>query len=62
MYIKFSIELNTFQIDDKDVTTNNICEKMRKFLKWMDDASVHHRPGKMLIFSILGQLAKLYPD
>ena len=25
--IKFSIKLNTFQIDDKDLTTNNICKK-----------------------------------
>ena len=27
--IKFSIELNTFQIDDEDITTNDICEKKK---------------------------------
>ena len=60
--IKFSIELNTFQIDDKDLNTNTICEK-RKFIFKMDDTSVshppvyvgflddstvHHLPGKMI--------------
>ena len=61
--IKFSIELDMFQIDDKDITTNNIFEKSATFFK-MDDALVHyppiyasfldvslvsHLPGKVLI-------------
>ena len=37
--IKFSIELNTFQIDDKDLDTNNICEKSEQIFK-MEDALV----------------------
>ena len=40
--IKFSIELNIFQIDDKDLTTDIICEKWTNFK--MDDASVSHLP------------------
>ena len=40
---KISILLNTFQIDDKDLTTNNICEKSAQIFK-MDDASVCHPP------------------
>ena len=60
--IKFSIELNIFQIDDKDITTNNICEKCAQILKmndasvrhlplyvsFLDDSIVHHLPGKVL--------------
>ena len=39
--IKFFIELHTFSIDDKDLTTNNVSEKSAQtFL--MDDASVSH--------------------
>ena len=41
--IKISIELNTFQMDDKDLNTNNICEKGEQIFK-MGDASVHHQP------------------
>ena len=41
--IKFSIELYIFQIYDKDITTNNICEKSAQIFK-MNDASVHHPP------------------
>ena len=41
--IRFSIELNTFQIDDDDLTTGNICEKSAHISK-MDDASVSHPP------------------
>ena len=41
--IKFFIELNTFQIDDKDLTTSNICEKSAQIFK-MGDASVSHPP------------------
>ena len=41
--IKFYIELNAFQIDDKDLPNNNICEKCVQILK-MDDASVCHPP------------------
>ena len=41
--IKFSIELNAFQIYFKDLNTNNICEKTEKIFK-MDDASVSHPP------------------
>ena len=39
--IKFSIKLNTFQIGDKDLTTNNICKKSEQYFK-IDDTSVHH--------------------
>ena len=40
-----SIELNTFQIDDKDlpVATNNICEKNVQIIK-IDDTSASHQP------------------
>ena len=31
---KSSTELNTLQLDDKDLTTNNICEA-HKFFKWL---------------------------
>ena len=43
--IKFSIELNTFQTDDKYryYYTNNICEKSVQIFK-MDDSSVSHQP------------------
>ena len=47
--IKFSIWLDTFQIDDKDLTTNNICEKSAQTVK-MDDASVHHPPVYVSFF------------
>ena len=40
--IKFSIELNTFQTDNKDPNTN-ICEKIEQIFK-MDNASMHHPP------------------
>ena len=35
------MELNTFQIDDKNLTTNNVCEKSTRIFK-MDDALVSH--------------------
>ena len=41
--IKFSIELNTLQIDDKELNTNNIREKSEQIFK-MDDASMRHQP------------------
>ena len=44
--IKFSIELNTFQKDDKDLPTN-ACEKSEHIFK-RDDASVSPPPGKVL--------------
>ena len=61
--IKFSIELNIFQIDDKDITTNNICERSAQIFKmdatpachppvyvsFLDDSQVRHPPGKVLI-------------
>ena len=45
--IKFSIELNTFQMDDNDQPTNNICEKSAQLYK-IDDISVGYTPGKVL--------------
>ena len=47
--IKFSMEFNTFQIDDRDLTTNNICEKSAQILK-MDDSSVSHQPVSASFF------------
>ena len=44
---KSSIELNTFQIDDKNLDTNNVCEKSAQVFK-MDDTPVHHQPGNVL--------------
>ena len=60
--VKFSIKLNTFQIED--LTTNNICEKSEQRFKIdnalvrdassallhksLDDSPVHHPPGKVL--------------
>ena len=41
--IKFSIEVNIFHINDKDLTTNNICEKSEQLFR-KDDASVCHSP------------------
>ena len=41
--VKFSIELNTLQIDKKGLNTNNICEKSEQILK-MDGSSVNHPP------------------
>ena len=43
--IKFSTELNTFQMDDKDILIMSV--KCAKFLK-IDDESLHHLPGKVL--------------
>ena len=59
--ITFSIELNVFQIDDKDITTNNMCEKNAQiismndasvchppvYLSFLDDSRVCHAPGKV---------------
>ena len=45
--IKFSIELNTFQWDDEDLPTNNICEKSAQIFK-INDASVCHPPDQVL--------------
>ena len=39
--LNFCIELNTFQIDDKDLNTNNICEKSEQIFK-MDDKSTRY--------------------
>ena len=47
--IKFSIKLDTFQIDDKDLTTNNIYEKNKQIFK-VDDASVRHPPVYIRFF------------
>ena len=47
--IKFSTELNLFQIDDKDITINNVCEKCVQIFK-MDDASVRHQPIYVSLF------------
>ena len=41
--VKFSIELYTFQIDDKDLNTNNNSEKSELIFE-IDDASVSHPP------------------
>ena len=60
--IKFPIELNTFQAADKDLNTNNICEKSEPIFKmddvlvshppvyisFLDDSLVRHLPGKVL--------------
>ena len=54
--IKFSIELNTFWIDDKDLTNNSICEKSVQismshqcsYASFLDDSVVRHLPGKVL--------------
>ena len=56
--IKFSIELNIFQIDDKDITTSNICEKCAQMFK-MDDASVCHPP---VYLSFLDDSPVRYPS
>ena len=58
---KFFIELNAFQIDDKDLTTDNICEKCMQIFKmydslvghqsvyvsFLDDSPVSHLPGSV---------------
>ena len=31
--MKFSVDFDIFQIGDKDITTDKICENVRKFLK-----------------------------
>ena len=41
--IKFSEDLNTFGIDDKDLNTNNIRAKSEQIFK-MDDSLVSHPP------------------
>ena len=60
--VKFSIELNTLEFDDKDPTTNSICEKSEPifkfddalvrhqpvYVRFLDDSPVHHPPGKVL--------------
>ena len=66
--IKFSIELNTFPIDDRDLTSNNICEKNALILKmddasivytsFLDDSPVYHPPDKVL--NILLSFIKTY--
>ena len=45
--IKFFTELNTFQMDDKDLPTNNIREKSTQIFK-INYAPVHHLPSKVL--------------
>ena len=42
--IKFSIELYAFQIDDKDQTTSNNCEKSTQIFN-VDDTLVSHPSG-----------------
>ena len=65
--IDFSINLNTFHIDDKDLTTNNICEKSVQIFKmddssvspqsvyvsFLDDLLVRHPPSRVLISQVL---------
>ena len=60
--IKFSTELNIYQIDDKDLTTN-ICEKSAQIFKmdntlvhlppvyinFLDDSAERHLPSKVLL-------------
>ena len=46
--IKFYLELNTFQIDDKDQTNKSISEKCVQIFK-MDDSSVSHRSDHVSI-------------
>ena len=41
--IIFAIESNTCKIDDKDLNTNDFCEKSEPIFK-MDDALVRNRP------------------
>ena len=43
-----STELDKFQIDDKNLTTNDICEKRAQILK-TDDTQVSHPFGRSLI-------------
>ena len=60
---KFSVELNTFPIDEKDLTTTTtICGKSAQMFKLndplvshppvkvsvLDDSPAHHPPGKVL--------------
>ena len=44
--VKFSIELDIFLNDGKDLNTKNIYEKSEQIFK-MEDASVSHPPGKV---------------
>ena len=41
--VKWSIQSNTFQIDDTDLITDDICEKCVQIFK-MGDSSVSHEP------------------
>ena len=72
---KFSIELNTFGIDDKGLTTNNIVISVKRmqifkmddssvshqpvYVSFLDDSSVHHPPGKVLIVGMIQNTAIL---
>ena len=59
--IKFSIELNTFQIDDKDLATTNICEKnVQIFI--MDDSLLSHQPiySRFLDYSLVHHVIYSY--
>ena len=61
--VNFSIELRTFQLNDKDLSTNNICEKSVPIFKmydvsvcrqpiyvsFWDDSLVSHPPDKVLV-------------
>ena len=57
--IKFSIVLNTFHTDDKNLNANNICEKSEQifilddalvsqpaYVSFLDDSPLRHSPGK----------------
>ena len=62
-----SIELNTFQIDNRDLTTDNICEKNAQsfimddslvrhpsfYVSFLDDSPVCHPPSKVLMYENL---------
>ena len=46
---KFSIELTTFQIDDKYLITNNIRDRSVQIFE-IDDSSVSHQPNYTSFF------------
>ena len=52
--IKFSIELSTDKIDEKDLNTNDICEKSEPIFK-MEDALVSHPTVYVSFFWITHQ-------
>ena len=42
--VELSLRVNTFQIDDKDLTTNTITERESEQISKMDDTLVSHPP------------------